>query len=123
MDDIMLLMNKIIIDIHGGFDDTQFGIFDEDEQMALKHIWENDVKRDAMRFINLLSPAQKERVAEWVASRTSYKIEDLIVALKRFCKYLEKLNSSQHVMYPVQQQKQKKGMFGLRKKEKKSEIV
>jgi hypothetical protein len=99
MDDIMLLMNKVIIDIHGGFDETQFGIFDADEQQQLLNIWRNVVKGDVMRFVNILSPAQKQQVAIWAARRTDYPIEDLIKALKKFVKFLESSNNGP--IYPL----------------------
>lgn len=99
MDDIMILMNKVIIDIHGGFDDTQLGIFDDDEQAQLRCIWHNVAKRDAMIFINILSPAQKQRVAMWAANRTEYSVDDLIKALKKFTKFLES-SYANHDIYP-----------------------
>ncbi len=99
MDDIMILMNKVIIDIHGGFDDTQFGIFNDDEQEQLRYIWHNVAKRDAMKFVNILSPAQKQRVAIWVANRTEYYVDDLVKALKKFTKFLESAYAN-HDIYP-----------------------
>ena len=100
MDDIMILMNKVIIDIHGGFDDTQFGIFDDDEQEELRCIWHNSAERNAMKFINILSPAQKQRVAIWASKRTEYSVEDLVKALKKFTKFLESSSYSNHILYP-----------------------
>lgn len=100
MDDIMILMNKVIIDILGGFDDTQFGIFDDDEQEELRHIWRNDAKRDVMNFIKILSPAQKHRVATWAANRTEYKVNVLVAALKKFTKFLGSASYAGHTIYP-----------------------
>ncbi len=100
MDDIMILMNKVILDIHGGFDDTQFGIFDDDEQEQLLYIWHNVAKRDTTKFINILSPAQKQRVALWVSNRTDYSVEELVKALKKFTKFLESASYANHDTYP-----------------------
>lgn len=100
MDDIMILMNKVIIDIHGGFDESQFGIFDDVEQEQLKYIWKTVVKNDVMKFINILSPAQKQRIALWAANRTEYSVEDLVSALKKFTKFLDSASYSNTDIYP-----------------------
>ena len=100
MDDIMLLMNKVIIDIHGGFDDTQFGIFDDDEQDQLRYIWHNSANRDTMKFVNILSPAQKQRVAIWAANRTDYPVDVLVKALKKFTRFLESASYANQPVYP-----------------------
>lgn len=100
MDDIMILMNKVIIDIHGGFDDTQLGIFDDDEQEQLRYIWHNVARCNVMNFINILSPAQKQRVAIWAANRTEYSVNELIKALKKFTKFLESASYTNHTLYP-----------------------
>lgn len=98
MDDIMILMNKVIIDILGGFDESQFGIFDDDELIDLQNIWQNEAKGDVMRFIKILSPAQKQRVALWAANRTEYNVGDLVKALQNFTTFLKK--SSKSDIYP-----------------------
>lgn len=82
----MILMNKVVIDIQG-FDESQFGIFNEIERDDLLRIWESD--RNPNRFISLLSPDQKMRVAQWAANRTAYPISDLIAALEKFVKHLK----------------------------------
>ncbi len=99
MDDIMILMNKVIIDILGGFDDTQFGIFDDDEQDPLHKIW-HKVNCEVMKFINILSPAQKQRVAIWAANRTEYTVDELVKALKKFTKFLESASYANYIVYP-----------------------
>lgn len=116
MDDIMILMHKVIIDIHGGFDDTQFGIFDDDEQEQLRYIWHNAAKRDAMKFINILSPAQKQRVALWAASRTEYSVNDLIKSLKEFTKFLQSASYANHEIYPKHKRERVWNTSMLRKK-------
>jgi hypothetical protein len=115
MDDIMILMHKIIIDIHGGFDDSQFGIFDDDEQQQLRFIWHNAVKKDIFKFINILSPAQKERLAIWAANRTEYQVEDLVKALKKFTKFLESASYSSHSIYPKPQRVRHSTVFRKKK--------
>ena len=54
MDDIMILMNAINIDIQG-FNDTQFGIFNDSDQEKLLHIWNNLVNQDINKFIGKLT--------------------------------------------------------------------
>lgn len=115
MDDIMILMNKVIIDIHGGFDETQFGIFDDDEQEQLHHIWQNVVKHDVMKFINILSPAQKQRIAMWVANRTEYTVDDLVTALKKFTKFLESASYANYNSYPKPRRIKHSTMFRKKK--------
>jgi hypothetical protein len=115
MDDIMILMNKVIIDIHGGFDDTQFGIFDDDEQEQLRYIWHTAANRDAMKFVNILSPAQKQRVAIWAAARTEYAVDDLVKALKKFTKFLESASYANHTFYPKLKRGRNTSMFRKKK--------
>jgi predicted HAD superfamily phosphohydrolase YqeG len=115
MDDIMILMNKVIIDIHGGFDETQFGIFDDDEQDQLRHIWHNIAKRDATMFINILSPAQKQRVALWAANRTEYSVDALVKALKKFTKFLESSSYIGHDLYPKPKRVRNTSIFSMKK--------
>lgn len=85
----MILMNKIFIDLQG-FDDTQFGIFQGEEQEELLNVWEYRAHRNVNSFIGMLSPSQKKQMAIWAAERTSYPMEILIRCLKEFVKYLEK---------------------------------
>jgi hypothetical protein len=99
MDDIMILMSNMVIDVLGGFDETQFGIFDDDEQEDLLMAWK-ERGGDVMKFINILSPAQKFRLTMWVVDRTSYRVTDLTKALKKFTKFLESSSYSHHETYP-----------------------
>lgn len=115
MDDIMILMHKVIIDIQGGFDDSQFGIFDDDEQEQLRYIWHNAVNCEVMKFINILSPAQKQRVAIWAANRTEYTVEELVKALKKFTKFLESASYANHVFYPKPKRARNTTMFRKKK--------
>ena len=115
MDDIMILMHKVIIDIHGGFDETQFGIFDDDEQEQLRYIWHNNAKRDVMRFISILSPAQKQRVAIWAANRTEYSVDELTRALKKFTKFLESPSYANYDIYPKPKRVRSTTMFRKKK--------
>jgi len=95
----MILMHKIVIDILSSFDETQFGIFEDDEQATLKHIWKT-CTQDVIKFSSVLSPAQKTRLAMWVSHRTSYPVKDLAKALKKFGSYLESNSYKHHDMYP-----------------------
>jgi hypothetical protein len=99
MDDIMNLMSSMVIDVLGGFDETQFGIFDDDEQEELMVMWK-ERGGDVIKFINILSPAQKYRLTMWAVDRTSYKVTDLTKALKKFTKFLESPSYSRHEIYP-----------------------
>jgi hypothetical protein len=116
MDDIMILMNKVIIDILGGFDESQFGIFDDVEQEQLKYIWKTVVKNDVMKFINILSPAQKQRIALWAASRTEYSVEELVSDLKKFTKFLVSASYSNNDIYPKQSSRPKHSVIFKKKK-------
>ncbi|ASZ85004.1 024L [Cherax quadricarinatus iridovirus] len=112
MDDIMNLMNKMILDVHSSFDKSQFGIFNDDEQHELELIWDNVVEGDVKKFINILSPAQKNKVGIWASNRTEYPVPVLLNALKGFIKYLESSSYKHHQIYPKQiflkQEKKKK---------------
>jgi hypothetical protein len=99
MDDIMILMNAINIDIQG-FDDTQFGIFNDSDQKELLNIWHNLVDRDINRFISKLSPEQKFKLTLWACNRTSYNLNELISALEKFLKYLKSSAYSNYELYP-----------------------
>jgi len=95
----MILMNKMIIDIQG-FDECQFGIFDEADIPQLVFIWESVAMRDINLFIKALSPAQIWQLAIWATSRTSYSVIELITALEKFIKYLKSSSYSKHKIYP-----------------------
>ena len=109
MDDIMTLMHKIYIDLQG-FDEPQFGIFNINEQEALKkHFYEN--KGDINVFISMLSPEQKDQITNWAINRTEYNTRELELSLKKFLKYLKSYNSK---TYPIQESK-KNSLFRKKK--------
>ena len=116
MDDIMVLMNKVVLDILVSFDETQFGIFNESEQPELLDFWKT-VDGDFKKFAGVLSPDQKLRVAAWASERTTYPTKDLIKALKKFTAYLESSSYKHHDVYPkhkqVQKQVQKHGKLNF----------
>lgn len=99
MDDLMILMNGINIDIQG-FNESQFGIFNDSDQNELLGIWHNLVKEDVNKFISKLSPEQKYRLTLWACSRTSYQVCELISALEKFTKYLKSSAYSKSEFYP-----------------------
>lgn len=113
MDDIMILMNGINIDIQG-FNETQFGIFNDSDQHELLNIWHN-LDEDINKFISKLSPEQKYRLTLWACSRTSYQLSELINALEKFTKYLKSSAYSNSEFYP-KTKKNKKSSYSLFKK-------
>lgn len=104
MDDIMILMTRVVIDVQG-FDESQFAIFNENERDALSAIWNNVAARNPNKFISCLSPVQKEKLALWVCARTSYETADLIKGLEKFTKYLKSVKGG---IYPKPNPKPKK---------------
>jgi len=112
MDDIMCLMGKVIIDICSGFDESQFAIFDDDEQTQLRTTWQI-VNQDMNKFINILSPVQKQRLGVWAVNRTDYSVDELIIALKKFTKFLESAN---YENYPKTRRIRNSTIFRSKKK-------
>lgn len=113
MDDIMILMNAINIDIQG-FNETQFGIFNDSDQEKLLYIWNNLVNQDINKFIGKLSPEQKYRLTLWACNRTSYCLQELIGAMEKFTKYLKSSAYSNQEFYPKSKNNLKK--FSIFKK-------
>lgn len=107
----MILMHKVIVDIQG-FDDTQFGIFDDIDQPQLLNIWREN-NRDVNKFISALSPLQKDRLSLWAANRTTYQVKDLVLALDKFTKFLR--NCKQET-YPKPLKRERHGTIFKRKK-------
>jgi hypothetical protein len=99
MDDILILMHKVMIDTVSSFNETQFGIFNDDELYNLLQIWRN-VNYDVLKFIETLSPDQKMRVAIWATQRTSYSKKELIKALEKFISYLKSSSYKKYNVYP-----------------------
>lgn len=114
MDDIMILMHKVIVDIQG-FDETQFGIFDDTDQTQLLHVW-NSVNRDVNKFISTLSPIQKDRLSLWAAQRTTYQVKDLVSALEKFCKFLKSSKYANQELYPKPLKRERHSTIFRRKK-------
>jgi hypothetical protein len=85
MNDIMILMHEIAVDLHG-FDESQLGIFDESAQ--LRDVWRTNAGGDVRRFISLLSPEQRKRMAAWACGRTRYTLEEIASALEKFTTYI-----------------------------------
>lgn len=84
----MILMHKVVIDLQG-FDESQFGIFDESDRVLLTRIWEINALRNPNTFIAMLSPEQKQKLTMWAIERTSYNVPDIITAMEKFVKYLK----------------------------------
>ena len=55
----------------------------------------------------MLSPEQKNRLGMWAADRTSYNVDDLIVALEKFTKFLKSASYVNHETYPKPQKNTK----------------
>ena len=111
MDDIMILMHRVVIDLQG-FNESQFGIFGDDEQEQLNILWKT-VHQDPNKFISMLSSEQKQRLALWASERTSYSVDEIIVALEKFTKFLKSASYANHQTYP---KPPKKKDVGNRKK-------
>lgn len=114
MDDIMILMHRVIVDIQG-FDENQFGIFDDNDQTQLLHLWK-EVNRDINKFISALSPIQKDRLSLWAAQRTTYQVKDLISALEKFCKFLKSSSYANQELYPKPVKRERHSTIFKRKK-------
>jgi len=99
MDDIMILMTKIVVDIQG-FNDSHFGVFPERDRKQLNDLWILYADKNPNKFISLLSPDHKNCVVDWAINRTSFSRAHLVGALKRFVKYLEKKPNSKMEHYP-----------------------
>ena len=108
-------MHKVIIDIQG-FDDTQFGIFDDNDQEQLLHLWNNMVSHDVNKFISALSPIQKDKLVLWASNRTTYSVKELITALEKFTKFLKSSSYHNHDVYPKPLKRERHGTIFKRKK-------
>jgi hypothetical protein len=110
MDDIMILFHQMVVDL-SSFNESQFGIFNDTEQPVLLKMFKEECGSSALKFFPLLSPEQKQHVVLWACGKTSFSTDELIVALKKFTKYLEKLSYS---VYPkTNQSKKRKKKVGL----------
>lgn len=97
MDDVLKLFSEMVVDLQG-FNDSHFGIFHQDEQADLIHMWFHEAKRNPNKFISLLSPEQKKLVAVWATQRASYNTVRLIETTEKFTAFLKTLSSP---TYPV----------------------
>lgn len=105
----MILMHRLITDVQG-FNETQFGIFNDTEYKDLLILWEVFANKNPNRFIAQLSPDQKLKVVTWAIERTEYSVADMVIALDKFLKMLKKLPDKQK--YPVGVvQRNKKSIF------------
>lgn len=111
----MILMHRVIVDIQG-FDETQFGIFDDNDQTQLLHLWNNAANRDVNKFISALSPIQKDRLSLWAAHRTTYQVKDLVSALEKFCKFLKSSSYANQELYPKPLKRERHRTIFKRKK-------
>ena len=118
MDDIMILMHKVVVDIQG-FDDSQFGIFDDSEHEQLVYLWKKVALGNPNKFISMLSPEQKHRLGIWASDRTSFDVDDLIEALEKFTRFLKSASYAHHQTYPKPQKVSKK----LQPRQKKKNII
>jgi hypothetical protein len=107
MDDIMILFHKAMADI-ASFNPSQFGIFNESEREPLHNLFANEAGCNALKFMAYLSPEQKQRVAIWACERTSYSVNELILALEKFTKYLKSVNYKTYPKTAPQPDKKKK---------------
>ena len=98
MDDIMILMHRLLVDVQG-FNESHFGIFNENERRELLSLWETYAGKNPNKFIALLSPDQKLKIVSWTIERTEYNIVDVIKALESFVKMLKRVKYTRS--YPL----------------------
>ena len=110
MDDIMILMHRLIVDVQG-FNETHFGVFNENERKDLLLLWDTYAGRNPNRFIALLSPDQKLKLVEWTVDRTEYNVSDVIKALEKFLKMLRRVNEKTYPLPIVSIKKTRKSIF------------
>lgn len=99
MDDVMILMHQSILDVITGFDETDFGIFNDEDIPIINDLWSKS-KGDFSTFMRYLSPEQKIRVAHWMSHRITYPKQNLIIALESFLKYLKSSSYKKYSVYP-----------------------
>lgn len=115
MDDIMILMTAVAVDLQG-FNETQFGIFDDEDRCALYEIWIEKSDKNVNRFIGYLSPTQKLQMALWATSRTSYDVKELITGLEKFTKHLQNVTYRKYPKtssQPTPPEKKKKSLLKI----------
>lgn len=99
MDDIMILMHQSVLDTITGFNETDFGIFNDEDQSVINELWKQS-KEDVLMFMRYLSPEQKICIAHWMSHRITYPKNNLIIALENFLKYLKSSSYKKYSIYP-----------------------
>lgn len=99
MEDVMILMHQSILDVITGFDETDLGIFPDDDGSIISDLW-TTCKGDMLMFMRYLSPEQKICMAHWMSHRITYPKQNLIVALENFTKYLKSSSYKNYSTYP-----------------------
>lgn len=119
MDDVMILMHQSILDVITGFDETDFGIFNDEDIQIISELWEKS-SGDFSMFMRHLSPEQKICIAHWMSHRITYPKKNLITALENFLKYLNSSSYKKYSTYPKHKDhSKKKGKESDRNKKKK----
>ena len=104
MDDIMILFHEVIVDL-GSFNESNFGIFNENEREPLRTMFTDQCGSMPFKFLSMLSPEQKLHVAAWACQRSKFSVDQLTIALKKFTKYLDNVS---YTVYPKQPKPTKK---------------
>lgn len=117
MDDIMILMHQIVLDTITGFNETDFGIFNDEDQPIITELWKQS-KGDVLMFMRHLSPEQKICIAHWMSHRITYPKNNLIIALENFLKYLKSSSYKKSSVYPKFKNPSKSQESELHKKKK-----
>ena len=95
----MILMHQIVLDTITGFNETDFGIFNDEDQLVITELWKQN-KGDVLMFMRYLSPEQKICIAHWMSHRITYPKNNLIIALENFLKYLKSSSYKKYSTYP-----------------------
>jgi len=111
----MILMHQSVLDTITGFNENDFGIFDDEDQSVITELWRHS-KGDVLIFMRNLSPEQKIRIAHWMSHRITYPKKNLIVALENFLQYLKSSSYKKYSIYPKYKDPSKKGTTSGRNK-------
>jgi len=119
MDDVMILMHQNILDVITGFDETDFGIFNDEDLPIITELWAKS-NSNVLTFMRYLSPDQKICIAHWMSQRITYPKQNLIIALENFLKYLKSYSYHKYSTYPkYKDPSRKKGKESSHNKKKK----
>lgn len=118
MDDVMILMHQSVLDTITGFNETDFGIFNDEDHQIITNLWKQS-KGDVLMFMRCLSPEQKICIAHWMSHRITYPKKNLIIALESFLKYLKSSSYKNYSVYPKYKDPSKRGTEGRSKPTKK----